>query len=98
MQTAWRNGDFWWCCFWPSAWARFRIRFDAVAMPQQSMLSGLLLFNLGVELGQITVLLFAYLGVGWLRRRSFYKTRIAEPASMTIAGVGLYWLIKRLAF
>ena len=76
----------------------FASALDAVAMPQQSMLSGLLLFNLGVELGQITVLLFAYLGVGWLRRRSFYKTRIAEPASMTIAGVGLYWLIKRLAF
>ena len=76
----------------------FASALDAVAMPQQSMISGLLLFNLGVELGQITVLLIAYVGVGWLRRRSFYQTRIAEPASVTIAGVGLYWLIKRLAF
>ena len=67
-------------------------------MPQQSMISGLLLFRLGVELGQITVLLFAYLGVGWLRRRSLSAKLESEPASVTIAGVGLYWLIKKTGF
>jgi hypothetical protein len=62
------------------------------------MISALLFFNLGVEIGQVAVLLLAYLSVGWLRRWSFYRTRVVEPASVTIAGIGLYWLVKRLAF
>ena len=69
-----------------------------LALPEGSVLSALLFFNLGVEIGQITVLLTAYLVFGWLQRWPLYRQRVAEPASMTIAGLGLYWLIKRLAY
>ncbi|NCF77651.1 MAG: HupE/UreJ family protein [Proteobacteria bacterium] len=76
----------------------FASALDAVTLPEESMISALLFFNLGVEIGQVAVLLLAYLSVGWLRRWSFYRTRVVEPASVTIAGIGLYWLVKRLAF
>ncbi|MEC7991369.1 MAG: HupE/UreJ family protein, partial [Pseudomonadota bacterium] len=69
-----------------------------LALPEGSELTALLFFNLGVEIGQITVLLTAYLVFGWLQRWPLYRRRVAEPASMTIAGLGLYWLIKRLAY
>ncbi len=69
-----------------------------VRVPEDTFLLSLAMFNLGVELGQLTVLACAFLVVGWLRRWSAYQVRVAQPASVTIAGVGLYWLVKRLAF
>lgn len=76
----------------------FASALNALVVPEESMLRALLLFNLGVEFGQLTVLLLAFIAMGWLRKWSLYRKRVAEPASMTIAGVGLYWLFKRLAF
>ena len=76
----------------------FASALSELAMPEGSVLPALLLFNLGVEIGQITVLLTAYLVFGWLQRWPLYRQRVAEPASMTIACLGLYWLIKRLAY
>lgn len=76
----------------------FASALSAMTLPEESMITALLLFNVGVELGQISVLVLAYFSVGWLRRWSLYRSRVAEPASLTIAGIGLYWLFKRLAF
>jgi hypothetical protein len=76
----------------------FASALSELALPEGSMLSALLFFNLGVEIGQITVLLMAYVVFGWLQRWPLYRQRVAEPASLTIAGFGLYWLIKRLAY
>ena len=69
-----------------------------LALPEGSTLIPLLLFNLGVEIGQIAVLLSAYMVFGWFQNWPAYRKRVAEPASVTIAGIGLYWLIKRLAY
>ena len=59
-------------------------------------LHDLLLFNVGVELGQLSVILGLLVLLGWARNASFYKERIADPFSMGIAGVGLYWFVKRV--
>ena len=67
-------------------------------LPAESFLSSLLLFNLGVELAQLTVLAGAFLTVGWLQRWSGYQRQVARPATITIAGVGAYWLAKRVMF
>ena len=69
-----------------------------VHVPEDTFLLSLAMFNVGVELGQLVVLALAFLVVGWLRHWSAYQARVAQPASVTIAGVGLYWLLKRLAF
>ena len=67
-------------------------------LPEENVLTALLLFNLGVEFGQIAVLVLAFAAVGWLRNWSGYTGRVARPATMTIAGAGAYWLIKRVVF
>lgn len=57
-----------------------------------SMLVG---FNLGVELGQLAVIALAFLAVGWAWRKPWYRKVVVIPASLVIAGCGLYWAITR---
>ncbi|TRD23067.1 HupE/UreJ family protein [Palleronia caenipelagi] len=53
-------------------------------------------FNVGVELGQLSVIAAAFLLVGvWFRNKPWYKSRIANPASILIALVGAYWFLER---
>jgi hypothetical protein len=60
-------------------------------------LGPVLLFNIGVECGQLAVIAAALLAVGWFRRKRWYRPAIAIPASLAIAGVGLYWTVSRIA-
>ena len=66
-----------------------------VSLPQENFLGTLLAFNVGVELGQIAVLIAAFAVVGWFRRHAWYAQAIAQPATVVIAGIGLYWLLHR---
>lgn len=52
-------------------------------------------FNIGVELGQLTVIAVAFLLVGWFMRKEWYRKVIAVPASLIIAAIGAYWVIER---
>ena len=53
-------------------------------------------FNVGVEFGQLAVIAAAFLLVGsWAGRKPWYKARIANPASVLIALVGIYWVFER---
>ncbi len=59
-------------------------------------LTGLVAFNVGVELGQLTVIGICFLAVGaWFRKKSWYRARITVPASMVIAAIGAYWFVDR---
>ena len=70
-----------------------------VGLPRSEFLAGLLAFNLGVELGQLTVIGLAFLAVGlWFRERPWYRARIVLPASALIAATGLYWTVERVFF
>ena len=53
-------------------------------------------FNLGVEAGQLVVLMGAAATLGALRDRTWYRVRVTVPLSAVIASVGLYWFIERL--
>ncbi len=66
-----------------------------LGLPRSSFVPALLSFNVGVELGQLTVIAAAFLAVGAFRSRSWYVMRVAVPASLAIAAVGLYWAITR---
>lgn len=58
----------------------------------------LLSFNLGVEIGQIAVVLLI-LPILWkLHKSSFYLTRIVPIGSVLVALAGFYWLIERTFF
>jgi hypothetical protein len=52
-------------------------------------------FNVGVELGQLAILALAFLALGAFRARPWYRRRVAVPASLAIAGVGLFWTVSR---
>jgi len=71
---------------------------SGIGLPEGQFLTSLLLFNVGVELGQVTVLLLAFLIVGWFRHRTWYPAYVAQPAAVAIAGTGAYWFLKRIAF
>ena len=68
-----------------------------LGLPEEERLLGLLSFNVGIELGQLLVIVVALASVGWWRRRPWYRARIAVPLSVAIAGVGLFWAVERLA-
>lgn len=66
-------------------------------LPDQQFLPALIGFNVGVELGQLTVIAAAFLSVGlWFGRKPWYRGRIAIPASMGIALVGAFWFVERV--
>tara|TARA_B100001167_G_scaffold150409_1_gene97915 strand:+ start:30 stop:1145 length:1116 start_codon:yes stop_codon:yes gene_type:complete len=67
-----------------------------LALPGNQFLIGLLAFNTGVEIGQLTVLLAVFLLIGWTRQRKWYRTRVSLPCSLAIALVGLYWFLQRI--
>lgn len=66
-------------------------------LPQGQFIPALIGFNIGVELGQLTVIAIAFLLVGyWFGRKPWYRARIAMPASAVIALIGAYWVIERV--
>ena len=68
-----------------------------VGLPRGEFLPALIAFNVGVELGQLTVIGLALLAVGlWFRGRPWYRARVVIPASALIAAVGGYWTITRI--
>jgi hydrogenase/urease accessory protein HupE len=67
-----------------------------LGLPEPERLLGLLSFNVGIELGQLLVIVVALSSVGWCRRRPWYRTRIAVPLSVAIAGIGLFWAVERM--
>ncbi len=67
-----------------------------LGLPQQHFLTALVSFNVGVELGQLSVIGLAYLAVGWFRSQSWYRTYLSMPASCGIALMAGYWTIDRI--
>ncbi len=66
-----------------------------IGLPERDFVTALLAFNVGVEFGQLAVIVLALLAVGAWRTRPWYRTRIVVPASLAIAAVGLYWALER---
>lgn len=59
-------------------------------------LIGLLSFNVGVELGQITVVLVAFLTVGYsFGKTDWFRNLITIPASTIIGITGAWWAVER---
>ena len=66
---------------------------------QDLFISSLISFNVGVELGQISVIILSYIFIALLfQKKSWYRNRVTKPISMIIASIGFYWFIERLFF
>ena len=62
-------------------------------------ISSLISFNVGVELGQISVIFFSYIFIAlFFQKKSWYRNRITRPVSVILAFIGFYWFIQRLFF
>jgi len=53
-------------------------------------------FNVGIELGQLTVIAIAFAAVGWWRNRPQYRKMIVIPLSVAICLVALIWTVQRV--
>jgi hypothetical protein len=56
----------------------------------------LLGFNVGVELGQLAIVLVFLPIAYYFRRRKFYRTNVFRYGSLIIAAVALVWMIERI--
>lgn len=66
-------------------------------LPDGFFITALLGFNLGVEIGQLTVVLLAFITLGyWFNKKDYYQISIANPISIIIGLVGAYWFIERV--
>lgn len=66
-------------------------------LAQDRFFSSLLFFNLGVEFGQIAIIIIAWYLIGkWFGENPWYKERVVYPLSTTTACVALYWTIERI--
>ena len=61
-----------------------------------ALVAGLLGFNIGVEFGQLTVLLIAWVITLPFVNRDEYRRMIVIPVSICISIMGAYWVIERL--
>ncbi len=62
-----------------------------------NFLAGLIGFNVGVEIGQLSIIVGCYLLVGfWFGSKSWYHRRVTIPGSSVIALFGIWWLYERV--
>jgi hypothetical protein len=70
-----------------------------LGLPQNAYLSSLITFNLGVELGQLTVILAAFFLFGkWFGQKSYYRKVIVIPLSVIITFIAAAWTVQRIFF
>ncbi|MEO6488646.1 MAG: HupE/UreJ family protein [Ferruginibacter sp.] len=68
-----------------------------LGLPQHSYFSSLIMFNLGVELGQLAVILLAFFFVGkWFGDKPFYRKAVVIPLSVLIVVIAGWWTVERI--
>ena len=68
---------------------------SGLELPTHSLLAALLGFNLGVELGQLFIVV-VFMAAAWrLRGSAFYRRGVMSIGSLLIALLALLWLIER---
>ena len=69
-----------------------------LGLPRTMFVESLVAFNVGVELGQVSVILLAWLLIGrWAADKPWYKRRVLVPASVVIGLMAAYWTFERLS-
>lgn len=66
-----------------------------VGLPEQYLISSLLSFNLGVEAGQLAVVLIVLPFLLKMRQWKFYRTGV-KTASILFALIAVYWFFERI--
>ena len=70
-----------------------------MGMPQYAFATALIIFNVGVELGQLAIILLLYFLVAKIfSGKIWYRRGIVIPVSSVIALVAAWWTIERIFF
>lgn len=70
-----------------------------MGLPKNAYFTSLIMFNAGVELGQVTVILLAWFCMAkWFSQKPFYRTRMVIPLSLIIAVTAAFWTVERIFF
>ena len=68
-----------------------------IGLTQSYFVTGLIAFNVGVELGQLAVIAICFVLVGyWFGNKPWYRRLIVIPASTLIAVIALWWVYERV--
>jgi len=77
----------------------FASALSELGLPRNQFFTSLITFNVGVELGQITIILLAWFIIGkWFGEKEWYRSRIVFPISGLIAAIAFFWTIQRVFF
>ena len=69
---------------------------SSFGLPDNDFIWALVGFNIGVEIGQITIVLAFYaIFIYWIKTKNYYRKYISIPGSVIIAFFGSFWLIER---
>ncbi|MEX0622291.1 HupE/UreJ family protein [Saccharospirillum sp.] len=70
-----------------------------IGLSPNHFITGLIGFNIGVELGQLTVIALCFMAVGvWFRNKDWYRSYITNPASIAIALMAGWWVFERTVY
>ncbi|UOQ98857.1 HupE/UreJ family protein [Hymenobacter sp. 5317J-9] len=77
----------------------FASALTGLGLPPKDYFGSLISFNVGVEAGQVAVILLCWALVGrWAAHKTWYKQRVVVPVSVVIGLVAAYWTVERVFF
>lgn len=75
----------------------FASALSEVGLPRNNFFTSVIAFNLGVEIGQVAIIVLVFgLIVAPFGKRLTYKRRLVYPMSAIIAIIAAYWTIERI--
>ena len=77
----------------------FASALNEIGLPRNKFFTSILSFNLGVEIGQVTVIvaMFALIIIPF-GKQPYYRKWVVYPLSILIGLIALYWTIQRVFF
>ncbi|MEO6130206.1 MAG: HupE/UreJ family protein [Saprospiraceae bacterium] len=77
----------------------FASALNEIGLPRDAFITSILSFNLGVELGQITIILIVFATIiHFFGKKPWYRQRVVYPISIMIACIAAYWTVQRIFF
>ena len=77
----------------------FALVLSDIGYRSSKLFLNLISFNIGIEVAQISIILFLYLLVAIkFANNKYYRIAFQIPSSIFIASIGLYWFIERIGF
>jgi HupE / UreJ protein len=75
----------------------FASALSALGLPSNHFFISLISFNVGVEIGQLVIILTLYSLIGkWFSNKKWYNKIIVYPLSALIAIIATYWTFERI--